>query len=208
MQYYKKWLTVVLVVLGLICLLTLSIGAEETMPPDVPQTEETYPWAGTLLNLVETYAGELLALFTLVVSLFNTYRYQKGLVPMLYGGVQAVSKATETASREAGVSIQETRNRLEDFIQEVQPLLIRMEKTLEGIVDLEQQAKTLEERIAEGECDRALVKQWMDGVAELLYRVFSSANLPAYAKDAMGNCYTALKGLSEAIQEEAPHEVE
>jgi hypothetical protein len=175
-------------------------GVPDEVIADTEAPEETV--GARLLALVEAYAGELLATVTLAVSLFNTYRYQKGLVPMLYQGLKGVASAAQDATGIAKESAGKTEEEIKAFLEEVRPLMARMTALCEGAEAISKEAETLKERIEEGEIDRELTKRWMKGVADMLYRVFSSANLPQYAKDAIGKEYSAITACCEEVGHE------
>lgn len=218
MKRIKQWLLALLV--GAVVLTPVSVGAEELpadgepTPPAATETEEAPASFETaepetvgqmLLTLLETYAGELVAFVTLVVSLFNTYRYQKGLVPLVYGGIESVANAAGNATDEAKAIAEATDARLQEFIARTEPVLARLSEMCKGAESLEEEAKTLHTLIEEGEADRTVVKHLMAGVTDMLYRVFASANLPQYAKDAIGEQYTVLsQELKEAAHDTDP----
>lgn len=151
-----------------------------------------------LARLVSRYAGELLALLTLTVSLWNAYRYKRGLLPVLWNGMRDLNQSgvqTGNALREIA---QDSRADMAAFRAEAEPILARLNTLCEGSERLAAQAADLETRIAEGEADRAAVRTWMAGVGDMLYTVFTAANLPAYAKERLGVCYNALNVSPEA----------
>ena len=197
-----KYLMVLMMVFGLVSLMPLATQAEEA-EPDATVTEADQETADqenigeTLLALIESYAGELLATITLAVSLFNTYRYQKGLVPMLYRGLKNVAGAAANATDQAQATASHTEAELAAFMADMRPLMARMVTLCEGAEAISKEAEALRARIEEGEIDRETTKRWMRGVADMLYRVFTSANLPQYAKDAIGAEYQAITQAAE-----------
>jgi hypothetical protein len=198
-----KYILSLVLVLGLVLLMPLAAHAEEVKTPEVTDAISEAPEASSdtigenLLALLEAYAGELLATITLAVSLFNTYRYQKGLVPMLYRGLKNVAGAAANATDSAKASADKTQAELEAFVADMRPLMARMLALCEGAEAIAKEAETLKARIEEGELDREDTKRWMRGVADMLYRVFTSANLPQYAKDAIGAEYLAITQAAE-----------
>ncbi len=204
-----KLIFALVVSLALLCLMPLAVGAETVTEPqeptveveEIPAPEETVTIGENLLALLESYAGELLATITLAVSLFNTYRYQKGLVPMLYRGLKSVAGAAADATESAKETATQTEAEIAAFMEEMRPLMARMVALCEGAEAISKEAESLKTRIEEGEVDREVTKRWMRGVADMLYRVFTSANLPQYAKDAIGAEY---KSITEGCQE-APY---
>lgn len=203
-----KLIFALVLVAALLCLMPVAVGAETVAEPQEPtHTEEALPESPkeetatigeTLIGLIETYAGELLATITLAVSLFNTYRYQKGLVPMLYRGLKSVAGAAADATESAKETATQTEAELATFMAEMRPLMGRLVALCEGAEAISKEAETLKTRIEEGEVDREVTKRWMRGVADMLYRVFTSANLPQYAKDAIGAEY---KSITDGCQE-------
>ena len=209
-----KYVLALVLLVGVLFLLPLATQAEEVEPTTpVPEANEEVAndesIGETLLALIEAYAGELLATITLAVSLFNTYRYQKGLVPMLYRGIKNVAGAAKDATDQAQATASQTEAELAAFVADMRPLMARMVALCEGAEAISKEAETLRARIEEGEMDREATKRWMRGVADMLYRVFTSANLPQYAKDAIGAEYQAITEAAEvrayAEQSESNH---
>ena len=66
------------------------------------------------------------------------------------------------------------------------------ESIVENVALIDRGYDRLEEKLAAAEDDRAREETLWRGVADLLYGVFSAANLPDYAKEQLGARYAAL----------------
>ncbi len=195
----KKIICVVVLCLCLASCLVLSVGASE-----VTSEEETATWGENLLSLVEEHMAELFSALTLVGSMVLAYSYKKGLVPTLWGGLSSIAKTAETTSERTRELAEAAEVSIAAMTDAAGPIFEKIEEMCKGAERLAQEARTLEERIAEAEHDRALVKTIMSGVADMLYGVFSSANLPQYAKEQIGQKYTAICAvLGESRHEES-----
>lgn len=95
---------------------------------------------------------------------------------------------------------------MNDFCLRAAPILERIAAVADGADALRAQAERMKEEMDAAESERARTAALMRGVADLLYGVFSAANLPAYAKEQLGQRYAALTAL--AAEAEVPHESE
>jgi hypothetical protein len=146
----------------------------------------------TLLNIWDAHASEIFSALTLFGSLMLAYAYKKGLMPTLWGGLNRIAASAEEASERAKTLSEAAQGSITTLTEATAPVLARVESLCNGAETLAAQAQTLEERIREAEDDRALVKTLMTGVAEMLYGVFTAANLPQYAKEQLGQKYASV----------------
>ena len=196
----KKIFYVALVCLALVACLALNVSAEEVADAG----EETATWGENLLTLLEEHMAELFSGLTLVGSLILTYSYKKGLVPTLWGGLSSIAKTAESTSERTRELAEAAEISITAMTDAATPIFEKIEDMCAGAEELAQEARALEARIAEAENDRALVKTIMSGVADMLYGVFSSANLPQYAKEQIGEKYNAItRALGESCHEES-----
>ena len=196
----KKIIYVALICLILIVCLALNVAAEDTMEAE----KETATWGENLLALLEEHMAELFSGLTLVGSMVLAYSYKKGLVPTLWGGLSSIAKTAESTSERTRELAEAAETGITAMTDAAGPIFEKIEKMCEGADQLAQKARELEARIAEAEGDRALVKCMMSGVADMLYGVFSAANLPQYAKEQIGEKYNAIiRVLGESCHEES-----
>ncbi len=193
-----------------------SESNNETMPEDTPvlppteslpdestpdKTTETPSRSfGEIVNYIwDHYAGEIFSALSLVASLILAYFYKKGLMPVVWNGLDRITK---TGAK--------TEEKIDSFFTRIEPVLSEVNHATSVADNLGAYVKGLEKRLDESENDRARMEIMMAGVTEMLYGVFSAANLPAYAKEQLGERYNALMAcIKEAKQtdeiEEAPH---
>ncbi len=205
----KKFITVCLVLIFVLSCTVIGVAAldedthsetllpeEEPLPP--PATEETPPadspitdvpaddlairnFGETVNYIWDNYAGEIFSGLTLVTSLVLAYFYKRGLVPVIWNGLDRISRAGE-----------ETEEKIAVFFERAEPILTHVSEVTSVADSLSDYVKTLEARVDAAENERARMEVLMSGVAEMLYGVFSAANLPVYAKEQLGARYHAI----------------
>ncbi len=173
--------------------------AESPLPADPdtdPVDEREDRTFGEVVNYIwDTYAGEIFSALTLLTSLVLAYFYKRGLVPVVWNGLDRINRASTAASDAARSLAVSTDEKLSAFTERVEPVLTDIDAAAKSTAALTDYIRTLEARISEAEEDRALVRAIMAGVADMLYGVFTAANLPAYAKEQIGTRYTAIAAL-------------
>ncbi len=162
---------------------TADISAETNAPRN---------FGDTINDIWDHYASEIFSALTLITSLLLAYFYKRGLVPVLLNGLDRMHRAGVTAQDAAQSLIDHTDENLSAFIARAEPLLAGMETATTTVATLSDYVRTLETRLEAGEDDRTLMTEVMRGVADMLYGVFTSANLPAYAKEQIGERYRAI----------------
>ena len=176
---------------------------ENTAPPGEDDTDaaarETV--GGRIAAFFETYIGEIFSALTLVGSLVLMCGYKRGFLPALCRGLDCVTRSTESLGRQAMETSEEAKTRLGAFLDRASPLLEQAERILTLAEDLRVRATALERELSLAADDRAREETLWRGVADLLYGVFSAANLPDYAKEQLGARYAALLAMA-APQEE------
>lgn len=176
---------------------------ENTAPPGEDDTDaaarETV--GGRIAAFFETYIGEIFSALTLVGSLVLMCGYKRGFLPALCRGLDCVTRSTESLGRQAMETSEEAKTRLGAFLDRASPLLEQAERILTLAEDLRVRATALERELSLAADDRAREETLWRGVADLLYGVFSAANLPDYAKEQLGARYAALLAVA-APQEE------
>lgn len=176
---------------------------ENTAPPGEDDTDaaarETV--GGRIAAFFETYIGEIFSALTLVGSLVLMCGYKRGFLPALCRGLDCVTRSTESLGRQAMETSEEAKTRLGAFLDRASPLLEQAEQILTLAEDLRVRASALERELSLAADDRAREETLWRGVADLLYGVFSAANLPDYAKEQLGARYAALLAVA-APQEE------
>lgn len=163
----------------------------ETTPAEEKKSAGDY-----VLAFFETYAGELFSLLTLAGSLILMCGYKRGLLPTLYGGLNKIADYTRGVGEAASRLAEDTEGQMNDFCLRAAPILERIAAVADGADALRAQAERMKEEMDAAESERARTAALMRGVADLLYGVFSAANLPAYAKEQLGQRYAALTALA------------
>ena len=201
----KKLFCLVLVCV-LLCCFGIAVSAEEAEEQVVIEEDQTGTWGEQILSLIETHMAELFSALTLVGSMVLAYSYKKGLVPTLWGGLSSIAQTAEKTSERTRELAEMAEGSISSMTQAATPIFEKIEEMCKGADQLAEQARQLEVRVREAEDDRALVKTLMAGVADMLYGVFSSANLPQYAKEQIGQRYTAICSALGEGRHEAEHQ--
>lgn len=201
----KKLFCLVLVCV-LLCCFGIVASAEEAEEQVVIEEDQTGTWGEQILSLIETHMAELFSALTLVGSMVLAYSYKKGLVPTLWGGLSSIAQTAEKTSERTRELAEMAEGSISSMTQAATPIFEKIEEMCKGADQLAEQARQLEVRVREAEDDRALVKTLMAGVADMLYGVFSSANLPQYAKEQIGQRYTAICSALGEGRYEAEHQ--
>lgn len=156
---------------------------------------------GRIADFFETYIGEIFSALTLVGSLVLMYGYKRGFLPALCRGLDCVTRSTETLGRQAMETSEEAKARLGTFLDRATPLFERAEQILTLAEALRERVTALEAQLSLAADDRAREETLWRGVADLLYGVFSAANLPDYAKEQLGARYAALLAVAAPKEE-------
>ncbi len=167
-----------------------NTGTSPSIAPANPTTDETSrPSFGEMVNHIwDSYAGEIFSGLTLLTSLVLAYFYKRGLVPVVWNGLDRLNRAGAA-----------TDAKLNEFISKAEPVLSGASHAADVAETLGQYVTALDERIRATEGERDRMETMMRGVADLLFGVFQAANLPAYAKEQLGARYNALlSALKEA----------
>ena len=147
---------------------------------------------GRIVAFFEAHIGEIFSALTLVGSLVLMCGYKRGFLPALCRGLDCVTRSTEQLGERAVEMSEETKGRLGTFLDTATPLFERAEQILTVAEALRERATELEKQLSEAAGDRAREETLWRGVADLLYGVFTAANLPDYAKEQLGKRYAAL----------------
>lgn len=201
-----------------LCLMTLTlcvgVGAEQAQANgEVPQntassteTEENVAAADTdiseeiprgvgevLLSVWEEHSAEVFSALTLLGSLVVAFTYKRGLLPTLYGALNSIGNTAKEASERAQGLATEAQEHILSLEGIAQPVARGMEALGDVCTDMSTRLTALETLLAKEEDERARIKCVMEGVADMLWGVFTAANLPEYAKEQIGVRYNAIK---------------
>ena len=135
-----------------------------------------------LFNTVKEYATEIFCALTFVGSLVLAYAYKCGLIPIIKGGIGALS-STVSGIKE---SAERGEKKTDEVARAVAERLGNAESTL-GIIceSLSLMAAKLERLEADGEEKRKL-RIVMNAEVDMLYSIFMTSALPQYQKDEIG----------------------
>ena len=161
-----------------------------------------------LLSFFEGYSSEIFSVLTLIGSFVLMLLYRKGLLPMLRNALTRIAeKVGESACDTARLSEQTVAgiSTLNDRLAEIEARFAAMEQNVEGqrrtlsaVADITQRRQD----------DGARVASLLKGQTQMLYGVFSNANLPVYVKEQIAQCYTALLAEAAALTNDNPTETE
>ena len=183
-----------------------AIGAESDVASEVGETPDNMATpgdtgtdiaaretvGGRIASFFEEHVGEIFSALTLVGSLALMCGYKRGFLPALCRGLDCVTRSTESFGQQALEVSEDTGNKIRSFLDGAAPLIERAEQILTVAEALRDRTAELERKLAGAENDRAREEMLWRGVADLLYGVFSAANLPDYAKEQLGARYAAL----------------
>ena len=173
-----------------------EVAAEESIGEDEGAVTEDSEGEGTEVNPFESfyetvlsYAGEIFCLVTLIVSLFLSYAYKRGLVPLVKGTIGALGGAVgdlrERSDRESG--------QIQTLSEETAKKLQLLEESLTVATDkLGELALTLA-AFESDKKDRESAASVLAGQTEMLYDLLMTSALPAYQKEAIGEKMLKMK---------------
>ena len=181
----KKFLTVILSLLVIFSLFTLTAFAaesEEVLGEGSNIFSEVY-------EIILRHSDKILSALTLCVSLFLTFAYRKGILPLIKGGLNTLGTAvtklkeeTDKASEISAKTIAEARDKL--TIAE------------EALSNLTEKLEVLEERLAaamEEQQKASDTKIILESQIDMLYEIFMSSSIPLYQKESVGEKISAMK---------------
>lgn len=171
-------------------------GAAEAPPVEEKAEAESdgaNPFAA-LWDTVKGYATEIFCSLTFIGSIILAYAYKKGLIPLLQGGISAisgtVSKIKESAERTEGKS--------DEFSRVMVDRLADTEVCLDGITEVLGQLKSRLDSLTDDSCEMKKMKVVMGAQVDMLYSIFMTSSLPQYQKDEVGE---KIKEMKEALSE-------
>ncbi len=183
-------------------------AAETTGQPDSEpdgtsaQNTADRSFGAVLLSVLDAHASELLSALTLVASLVLAHAYKKGLVPTLWGGLNSIARTVQDTGEQTRLLAETAQKSIDGVSQSAAPLLEQVEVLCGTAEETARQNAQLKSLIAQTETDRARMVTFMQGLAGMLYEVFSVANLPQYAKEQLGRTYTAIMAQAEGDRHE------
>ncbi len=167
---------------------------EAEVPAEVlPEEPQTVGLGERLLEFMETYSGEMFSALTLLFSAFLAHTYKRGLLPSLGSALEVISRTAKDAGDRAGELALTAEEQLGQLSGRVTPALEMVEQVCDTVDAVALQTRDLAQHLCRVESDRDRMTAAMAGMAEMLYGIFTSANLPAYAKEQIGQSYLALK---------------
>ncbi len=209
MKRIIKGLFTLFIIAALAAVCAVSVCAEEVYPEEgysgvggyaeegeVAEEESVGVGVGTEVNPFESfyetvlsYAGEIFCLVTLIVSLFLSYAYKRGLVPLVKGTIGALGGAVgelrERSEQESG--------QIQTLSEETAKKLQLLEQSLAGATDkLGELALTLA-AFESDKKDRESAASVLAGQTEMLYDLLMTSALPAYQKEAIGEKMLRMK---------------
>lgn len=208
MKKFVCFLAALLLVLGLpmaVCANEVEgeVDTSAETPAEEPRTQVDF--GERLLEFMETYSGELFSALTLLCSAFLAHTYKRGLLPSLGSALDVISRTAKDAGDRAGELAQTAEEQLGQLSGKVTPALEMVEQVCDTVDAVALQTRELTLRLGRAESEKDRMTVALAGMADMLYGIFTSANLPAYAKEQIGQSYLALKatlGGTEHAQEE------
>jgi hypothetical protein len=177
----------------------LSKEDNESGISPLPEKDTTNEGGGTaedasnpfeiLYNAALLHAGEIFSALACLFSAILMLCYRKGIMPLIEGGIGAISGSVSTISREAERQSQlsdKTKELIADKLEGAEALLNRISASFE---DFDNRLKTCEGLKSFENSVREILLSQID----LLYEVFMNSSLPQYEKDRIGEMVNAMK---------------
>ena len=143
-----------------------------------------------MLDEAKKYFSEILCFFTFITSVVVALAYKKGLVPILEGGLAAISRAVTKIKDKSDESDKEARQNytsLEEKIKEYESALSVLN---ERVVSLTDSIAPLSDEVKNNE----LIEKLITSQTRMLYDVFMASSLPSYQKDKVEAHYKEMIG--------------
>ncbi len=201
----KRFLVIFMILLTLLSLTAVCVSAEVNEGADegIAEDQVSGGIADVIAGIWEKYAGAIFSALTLITSLLLAYFFKRGLVPVVWNGLDQISRAGQAAEETATALAKSCDERIAAFCEVAAPILDAARCFTEQAGAMAEYIRALEERMAETEGERACMRTLMRGVAEMLFGVFSAANLPQYAMEQLGQKYAQLMAaLSDSAEVE------
>ena len=178
----KKLLTLSLLLLSLFLTLPLCASAEEAAEK-APESETV---SEGVAAFIEENAEGILGVLTLASSLLVAFLYKTGLLPLLRGGISAISDTAGKTEKLAESFTEEAKEALKGLKDSVAPVGAILEKT-----DL--YLKTVEGALADAKITQEETREILATETALFYELLCSVNLPEEQKDSMRKSYYRLR---------------
>ena len=140
-------------------------------------------------DTVKTMSAEIFCALTFIGSMILAWAYKKGLLPLLQGGLGAIStavtkikeksEATEGATRELSATVAAR-------LEKTEQALAKVTEGLQGLSDAL-------DRLASDADDKERLKTVLTAQIDMLYDIFMTSALPQYQKDAVGERISKMK---------------
>ena len=160
----------------------LAAEGEDALSENTTFFEDAY-------NQILAHSDKILSALAFLASLFLAFAYRKGILPLIKGGLGALSatvnklkEETERAGEISEQAIKEAKDKLvltEEVLAELTEKLNVLEKEL--VKATEEQSKANDVRLV------------LQSQTELLYEIFMSSSIPMYLKESVGEKVNAMK---------------
>lgn len=152
-------------------------------------TEDTSNPFEALYKVALEHAGEIFSALACLFSAILMLCYRKGIMPLIEGGIGAISGSVSTISREAERQSQlsdKTKEIIEEKLLGAEAILNQISASFE---DFDKRLRTCEGLKSFENSVREILLSQID----LLYEVFMNSSLPQYEKDRIGEMVAAMK---------------
>ena len=152
-------------------------------------TEDTSNPFEALYKVALEHAGEIFSALACLFSAILMLCYRKGIMPLIEGGIGAISGSVSTISREAERQSQlsdKTKEIIEEKLLGAETILNQISTSFE---DFDKRLRTCEGLKSFENSVREILLSQID----LLYEVFMNSSLPQYEKDRIGEMVAAMK---------------
>jgi hypothetical protein len=193
--FYTLIITVLMLALIAVPCLAAEDGAstaesEEQIPtPEDESREEKENPFEYIYSTVVTYSSQIMSALACIFSATIMLCYKKGILPLIKGGLGAISCGVKELEKEAqrqsqgnedhGKLIEEQLGKARDVLEKIEGSFSDYEKRLQS---------------CEGE---AMLSESFRGVLltqiEMMYEIFMSASMPQYEKDRIGAMVSDMK---------------
>ena len=135
------------------------------------------------------HSDKILSALAFLGSLLLAFAYKKGILPLIRGGLSAITNAVGTLKEES-----EKANEISE--KALSEAKAKLEATEASLSELCLKLEMLEQELKEAKNEQTKandVKMVLESQTELLYEIFMSSSIPAYLKESVGEKINAMK---------------
>lgn len=142
-----------------------------------------------IYNLALTYSGEIFALLACLFSAVMMLCYKNGILPLIKGGISALSQGVSVISGEAK---KQSENSI-GFADAIKDRVAFAEEALEKIGNSIDALEEKLETASKAKSEREVFLTVLEEEVNMLYEVFMAASLPEFQKDRIARSVSLMR---------------